>query len=1052
MSGSGQKFVARNRAPRVQIEYDVELYGAEKRVQLPFVMGVMADLAGKGGGEQPAVSDRAFLEIDADNFDARMKALAPRAVFTVPNTLTGEGALSVDLAFERMDDFSPAAVARKVPALRALLEAREELATLLTYMDGKSGAEALIERILTDRGALAALAAAGPAADAESEAALASLRAAPPADAAPEDAGPAVLEALRDDAPHETRCEDAEDAAAAVLSGITRVEDEPAPDGPGPDAILAGLEAPPEPEADGDGLSVALSGLPPVEGRDAKDAASEIFAGLEPPHDAQAGGDGSVDALSALSDAPELGAGSVPDSVGHGAGGEAGPAADAPGQEQGETSDPLGIDVFDDLLSLEDDGPLDGDEEERAPADPLEDVLAEIEATPEAEGDIGLDDLDALLDDLDGSDEEAATGATGAGAADQDDLDALLADLDKPGNGPEPEPEPEPEFSEAGGGDDLDALLADLDGMEDGAQGGSGPAEAGPVAGVRLAGPPDGGHPFGTMSGARPEMRKLRRQRLRIALFGDFTGRAARGLFQTGDALAAREGVMLDCDTVEEIVEGFATTLVLPLGKDGAGMEVRLESLDDLHPDELYEKVPLFAELNGLKQQLSFGKTAEGAAARLKAWGEAHDRPVRPPRRSSASNKVRADLRLSDFQKLIGATEPAPGAAATPAGELIARIVGPHVRRAPGADVADMQAAVDEALSGAMRLLLHHPDFQAVEAQWRTLELIARSIRTDDSLEVVLYDVSAEEIAGDLAAHDDLSTSGLARLLTEGPLDEETGRGPFSALVGLYTFEETPPHAELLGRVARIAAHVDAPFIAAIAPDWIDTAMEDRHPLVAQAWDTLRAMPEARHLGLASPRFLLRRPYGARSEPIHAFEFEEFTMAEGLSGMLWANPAALVTILMAQSFRRNGNAMRLGSVMSLGDMPYHVVLDRHGDQVQLPCTERNFTMDAATKAVQRGYMPVLSVKGRDEVRLGSFNAVAGAELLGPWSDVPVPPPSPPDPAPLDAAVGAGEDGDPEAGDDLDDLDDLLASFGDDDGGGENDADMDDDLAALLADL
>ena len=136
---SSQKFIARNRAPRVQIEYDVELYGAEKKIQLPFVMGVLADLSGKPAEPLPPVADRKFLEIDVDNFDSRMKAMKPRVAFQVPNTLTGEGNLNVELTFESMDDFSPAAVARKVDALNKLLEARQQLANLITYMDGKSG-------------------------------------------------------------------------------------------------------------------------------------------------------------------------------------------------------------------------------------------------------------------------------------------------------------------------------------------------------------------------------------------------------------------------------------------------------------------------------------------------------------------------------------------------------------------------------------------------------------------------------------------------------------------------------------------------------------------------------------------------------------------------------------------------------------------------------------------------------------------------------------------------------------------------------------------------
>src|SRR5688572_30279093 len=155
---SSQKFIGRNRAPRVQIEYDVELYGAAKKVQIPFVMGVMSDLSGDAKEALPPVDERKFLDVDAESFDSRMKAVKPRVAVNVQNTLTGEGLLGVDMTFESIDDFSPAAVARKVDALNKLLEARTQLANLITYMDGKAGAEELIASILRDPALLQALA------------------------------------------------------------------------------------------------------------------------------------------------------------------------------------------------------------------------------------------------------------------------------------------------------------------------------------------------------------------------------------------------------------------------------------------------------------------------------------------------------------------------------------------------------------------------------------------------------------------------------------------------------------------------------------------------------------------------------------------------------------------------------------------------------------------------------------------------------------------------------------------------------------------------------
>lgn len=169
MSASSQKFIARNRAPRVQIEYDVELYGSNKKMQIPFVMGVMADLSGKPAEPLAPVADRKFLEIDVDNFDERLKSMKPRVAFAVPNTLTGEGNLSVDITFESMADFSPEAVAKKVGALSNLLEARTQLKDLLTYMDGKVGAEELLANVLKNPELLKSLAAAPKPADVPAE-------------------------------------------------------------------------------------------------------------------------------------------------------------------------------------------------------------------------------------------------------------------------------------------------------------------------------------------------------------------------------------------------------------------------------------------------------------------------------------------------------------------------------------------------------------------------------------------------------------------------------------------------------------------------------------------------------------------------------------------------------------------------------------------------------------------------------------------------------------------------------------------------------------------
>ena len=1398
---SSQKFIARNRAPRVQIEYDVELYGAEKKVQLPFVMGVMSDLAGKSEVPQPSIADRKFLEIDVDNFDERMKSMAPRAAFTVPNTLTGEGNLAVDLTFSRMSDFSPAAIAANVDSLKPLLEARTQLSNLMTYMDGKAGAEALIEEILGKPELLQSLTAGIGAATATDDA-LDSLRAITPEDAPETDKAADVLAGIErveqapekdvsadvlagiervEDAPEidttadvlagieqveETPQEDTpadilasiehvefapeKDTTADVLAGIEQVEDAPeedttsdvlagieqVEDAPQEDTaadVLASIElasiehvedAPEEdttanvlasieqveqaPEEDRtadvlagmeqiedtpeeDTAADVLAGIEQVEEASEEDTAANVLAGIEQVEDAPeedttsdvlagieevaeavgeddsddilAGleepeaaevedtalddvlsgieatpetgddGDGVADVLAGLEatpPAPEdaedlddiLSGLDVPEEAGEDGDdvGDVLAGLDTPAQEPEETDDlddilsgldapddaPPAEDTAEDVLAgletpqpetaAEDDlddilSELDAPVEAAEPQDTADDILAELDApAPKAED---TDDLDDILADLDApepaadaqdglddilgaleTDENESSGADGDDLDDvlagldtddaetdtsDDDMDTLLAGLETDDDGDEPDgdvddilaglesddaetdaadddlnallagldaPEDsdadgdDPDGSLAGldaddaetdaadddldallagldsddaqddtsdgdddldallagldddstdesaGDDDLDALLSDLDGDEDSAEATEPAADAATEDTAPVQ------SPFGTISLPRPGRADLNRTKFRMAVFGDFTGRAARGLMETGDALASRPPIPLDVDTIDEIIEGFGTTLVLPIGEGGTGVEIKLGEMDDLHPDELYDNVELFDAISGVRQQLGVGSMADRAVEQLKSWSETYATPIRLPKKSAGSS-MPTNLKLSDFQALIGDTR-GTLTELGPADQLIAQIIGPHVVKAPDAGAAAMQAAVDEALSSAMNLILHHPEFQAIESQWRSLDLLARRIETDVKLEIVLYDVSAEELAADLAAQEDLSQSGLFKLVTD-VLDPEEGAGGFSALFGLYTFEETPPHAELLARIGQVGLHVDAPFFSAMAPNYLDTDPEDRHPLVARSWDTLRKIPEAAYVALAAPRFLLRQPYGAKSDPVYAFQYEEFSPKEGLRGMLWANPVVLIAILLAATYKKDGKAMDLGSMMTLDDLPFTYVNDRYGDQVALPCTERNLTSDPAQATLTRGYMPVLWMKGRNAIRLGSFRSLGGDTIAGPWQDaVPAPrmaPKSPDLDVEIDATVGDAEDAadddtslddllagleDDTSTDDGDDdtsLEDLLAGFDDDDDdASDDDDDMDPELAALLEGL
>ncbi len=511
----------------------------------------------------------------------------------------------------------------------------------------------------------------------------------------------------------------------------------------------------------------------------------------------------------------------------------------------------------------------------------------------------------------------------------------------------------------------------------------------------------------------------------RLAILGDFSGRASKGVLETGAKLAARKPLRVDVDTLDDVIARLAPRLLVPLGDEGT-VEIEIASMDDFHPDQVCEGLPLFSELLQLRRNLQSRAGFDRASKEVLSWAGAEPLAAAETRRARGG-AIATDRKLSDFARLTG--RPAVAEASTD--DLIRRLVGPFIVPAKDARQEALVARVDTALSDAMRRVLHHPEFQSAEALWRGVEMLVRGLETGARLQIVLYDISAEELAADLAATDTLEDTALHALLIDQPA-LDTAAGPLSFIAGLYGFELSPPHADLLGRMAQLAGAAGAPFVAAIGPDALRTPRHEWHPLVQSAWTALQDMPAAAYLGLASPRFLLRMPYGKRTDPIDAFAFEEFTRQSGLSGMLWGNPALLVAQLAATSWQKDGKAMKLGSANVVGDLPVYVYHDADGDQVALPCTERLFNERQAMQIASAGVIPVVSLRGRPEVRVAGFAALGGAPLAGRWAPVEIKPQPKAAPVPAAAPIPAPateESAAPaEAEIDTTDLDNLLADL------------------------
>lgn len=579
---------------------------------------------------------------------------------------------------------------------------------------------------------------------------------------------------------------------------------------------------------------------------------------------------------------------------------------------------------------------------------------------------------------------------------------------------------------------------------------------------------------FGELGGTPPAWAPKRP--VRIAVLGDFSAGAASGRLEIGSDLAARKAIPVEFDNLEDTLARLEPKLTLPLGNDGEGVELEFGELDAFHPDTLYRELPVFKALADLRKKLNNTATFAKAAAEVQSWAGGKRRS-RAKLKRSKSGAPAADAKLSDFARLVG------GNAATAelrvggsVDALLRQVVGPFVEKAPDPKRDALVATVDKALSDVMRSVLHQPEFQNLESLWRGLDMLLRRIETGPSLQVHLIDISAEEFAADLSSASDLSETGLHSLLVDKPSQEKNGG--YSLICGLFNFEATPPHAELLGRMAKIAAAAGAPFVTAIASDAFMDKKRAPHPLVVQAMNALRGLPEAGALALLSPRFMLRHPYGKRSDPISSFTFEEFTAADGLRGMLWGHPALIAASILAAP---------TGKTLSIGDIPFHYFTDADGDQIALPCTERLIPTDIAARLRGFGITALMAHKGQPELQLAGLDAVDGsalalqvvrsqtsrisvatsAEAVSKPSAKAAPAkgkPADDDEADTDTDLDLDADSSSDDSSGDSDLDDLLASLGDDSGEGEADADaeaddsaggdeeMDPELAALLKSL
>jgi type VI secretion system protein ImpC len=492
----------------------------------------------------------------------------------------------------------------------------------------------------------------------------------------------------------------------------------------------------------------------------------------------------------------------------------------------------------------------------------------------------------------------------------------------------------------------------------------------------------------------RPAPRRDAESPFRILVLGNFSGSPARA---GGRGLESRPLIPVDIDNFDRAIARLAPGLTIALeGPDTAAQEVAFETLDDFHPDGLVAKLELFAGLRRLRERLLDPATFEETAAALSREAEQAPAPA-PEAEPGAEDGGESDD--ATFERLLGGRPLAqshPDRSSRAAAALIERLVEPHLER--GADPERQRllvAAVDDGLSRRMAAVLHAPGFQRLEAAWRGLSWLVSSLETGEALSIHVLDADKEDLAADVAgADEDLAASILYRRLVEQGIEGPDGQ-PWALIVGDYRFGSAEEDLKLLAALGAIASRAGGPFLAAADPavlgcrdlaespdpnDW-----QDPNPKAVARWQALRRTPAARSIGLSLPRVLLRRPYGRRSDPIEAFDFEELAGAPDHEAYLWGNPAFACALLIGQAFQDSGWGLQPGDRLDLTDLPAHSYIE-DGESRLKPCAETLLGQRAAEAVLARGIMPLISHRNANAVRVLRIQSMAdpATALVGLW--------------------------------------------------------------------
>lgn len=469
----------------------------------------------------------------------------------------------------------------------------------------------------------------------------------------------------------------------------------------------------------------------------------------------------------------------------------------------------------------------------------------------------------------------------------------------------------------------------------------------------------------------------------RILVIGDFSGRANRRELGPFDS---RKAPKVDIDNFETLMGEWKTRLALGAGTDGA-FAIGFQELEHFLPDQIYKRVEVFKGLRELRARLANPATSAVAAAEVRSWASGKPASTVEPKPVEAPATPK-----SEFESLLGGSAGAvPSAAISQVDAMIRDLIRPHVVPSAAPDQAELAATVDRTISDLMRLVLHDPAFQELEANWRGLHTLVTGLETGEELQICVLDASRAELEHDVFLN---GARGLHALLTERPRSTPGGN-PWSVICLLERFGGSVQDAQLLGGLA-VCAHASGAILLAGAGDalagtgsiaqtpkpeqWTQTLPAE----AGEAWRLVRSLAEAGSVGLALPRVLARLPYGARTEPVDAFEFEECAHDWSHEALLWGNPAIHCTLLLGRAFSDMSWSLDPNAGGDIDGLPVFVPAT-DGDRSAMPCAEAWLTDTGSNKLLGLGLIPVMSVQHRDAVYVPRMCSINGGPLRAAWA-------------------------------------------------------------------